>query len=508
MKKAKFTADRAYTIGEVDRRLFGSFAEHLGRTIYNGIFEPGHLLADEQGFRKDVIQYVKEANITVVRYPGGNFVSGYQWTDGIGPLEDRPKKLELAWSTIESNRIGIDEFADWCKKANVELMATVNLGTGLTREAGNMLEYCNFPAGTYWSDLRRKNGHINPHNIKLWCLGNEMDGEWQIGALPPLEYARKALETARIMKKIDRSVEIIACGSCCCETPTYPEWNRIVLENTYDDIDYLSLHRYYTYDQMHKLAYPTPDDHSDAPFFAVDLQEFLHTVISAADYVKTKNRSAKKINICFDEWNVISNTNPPAIEKEPWQDTTHGGVEIFNMLDALICGSLLCTFVKNADRVKISCQSLLVNTGGMFYTDIGGSIVKNTTFYPFADVARYAKGVSILDRIQDCGVVTNHHGVVPALQSATVYDEENGALNIFVVNFDSDDITLSMDLRSFDNITTKEHTVLKSGNLFDTNTFENPLNVKPQQGELPKGNNGCFETVLPKHSWNVLRFSC
>jgi len=180
MKQAKYILDKDYVIGEVDRRLFGTFVEHLGKVVYDGIYEPDHPLADGQGFRKDVVAAARDANISIARYPGGNFVSGYRWTDGIGPAAQRKRRLNLAWNMIESNAVGIDEFAGWAKKADVELMATVNLGTGTPQEAGEMVEYCNHPEGTYWSDLRRENGCAQPHQIKLWCLGNEMDGEWQV----------------------------------------------------------------------------------------------------------------------------------------------------------------------------------------------------------------------------------------------------------------------------------------------------------------------------------------
>lgn len=507
VKQATYILDKDYAIGEVDKRLFGSFVEHLGRTVYNGIYEPGHALSDEQGFRNDVIDCVKEANISLVRYPGGNFVSGYDWTDGIGPVEKRPKRLDLAWSAVETNRVGIDEFADWTRKAGVELMAAVNLGTGTPREAGNLIEYCNHPSGSSWSDLRRANGHEKPHGIRLWCLGNEMDGEWQIGALGPDDYAKKALETAKIMRMVDSRIELVACGSCCCETPTYPDWDRIVLERLYDKIDYLSLHRYYTYDAMKHLFYASSDDRTDIPHFSLDLQDFLHTVISAADLVKTKLKSKKVVNISFDEWNVISSTNPPANHPESWRETQDSGEEIFSMQDTLVYGGLLCTFLRNTDRVKIACQSLLVNTGGMFYTKKGGALVRNPVFYPFQQVATYARGVSLLDKMRGPSVTTHHYGVVPALQSAAVFNEADGALSIFIVSFDTEPVQLSLDLRSFGALRPIEHIVTRSDSLSDINSVESPRRVIPQTLKLGTGERGGVTALIPGSSWNVLRFS-
>ena len=233
MYKAKCVIDKDYSIGEIEPKLFGSFIEHLGRAVYTGIYEPGHKEADEQGFRRDVLKLVKELGASIVRYPGGNFVSGYNWTDGIGPQKDRPRRLDYAWLSVETNQIGIDEFVDWCKKADTQVMAAVNLGTGTPQDAGYMLEYCNYPSGTYWSDLRIKNGHKEPHNIKVWCLGNEMDGPWQTCGLSAQDYGKKALETAKIMKLVDPTIQIVACGSSTPLLPTYPEWDRIVLEHVY-----------------------------------------------------------------------------------------------------------------------------------------------------------------------------------------------------------------------------------------------------------------------------------
>jgi len=507
MNKAKYILDKDYVIGEVDKRLYGSFVEHLRRVVYNGLYEPGHPLADERGFRKDVIETVKQANISVVRYPGGNFVSGYHWTDGIGPISKRKRRLDLAWQTTETNQVGIDEFADWVKKANAEFMASVNLGTGTPQEAGEMVEYCNHPSGSYWSDLRREYGHADPFKIKLWCLGNEMDGEWQIGRMTPEDYAKKALETAKIMKWVDPSIELVACGSCCTEVPTYPDWDRIVLEHTYEKVDYISLHRYYSYDPAHHLFYPTIEDQSDIGYFPIDLQDFLHTVISAADYVKTKNHSSKTMNISFDEWNVVSSSNPVFFPIEPWQTSIDEGEEVFSMLDVLVYGGLLCTFVKNSDRVKIACQSLLLNTGGMFYTKKGGQLVRNSVYYPFQQVATYGQGVSLLDRVTCPMIKTNHRGEVPAMQTASVFNDQDGSLNVFIVNYDGeDDSELSMDFRSFANIRMVEHSIM-DGDLQSVNSFTEPDKVKPRNQKTNQVTNGVVNVIIPKSSWNMLRFS-
>ena len=286
--KAKMTLAREFKIGDIDRRIYGSFIEHLGRAVYGGIYEPGHPAADENGFRTDVLELVKKLNVPIVRYPGGNFVSGYNWEDGVGPVEKRPKKLDLAWGTTEPNTFGTNEFMEWCKKAGTECMMAVNLGTRGADEARNLVEYCNHKSGTYWSDLRIAHGVREPHNIKLWCLGNEMDGDWQIGHHTAYEYGRLANEAAKVMKWVDPSIEVVACGSSHTDMPTFGVWEREVLEQCYDNIDYISLHRYYD------------NESDDTPSFlakSMDMESFIHTVSSICDAVGGTKKSKKKIKL-------------------------------------------------------------------------------------------------------------------------------------------------------------------------------------------------------------------
>ena len=279
MKKASLILDRNYVVGPVDRRLFGSFIEHLGRAVYGGIYEPGHPEADEQGFRRDVLSLVKRLNVPVVRYPGGNFVSGFRWEDSVGPRENRPKRLDLAWMTTETNEVGIHEFADWAKKADTEIMYAVNLGTRGPDDARNVVEYLNHPSGSLYSDMRIKNGRRDPFGVKLFCLGNEMDGPWQMGAKTAEEYARTACEAAKLMKWVDPSIELVACGSSSSRMPTFGDWEYRVLSECYDHVDYVSLHRYYG----------NPDGNTE-DFLAstMDLDEFIKTVFSICDAVKGK----------------------------------------------------------------------------------------------------------------------------------------------------------------------------------------------------------------------------
>jgi alpha-L-arabinofuranosidase len=494
MYKAKCIIDKDYVIGDIDPKLFGSFIEHLGRAVYTGIYEPGHSSADEQGFRKDVMELVKDLNVSVVRYPGGNFVSGYKWTDGIGPREDRPRRLDYAWLSVETNEIGIDEFVDWCRKVDTQVMAAVNLGTGTPQDAGYMLEYCNHPSGTYWSDLRRKNGHNDPHNIKLWCLGNEMDGPWQTCHLSAEDYGKKALETAIIMKWIDPTVQLVASGSSTPWLPTYPEWDRVVLEHVYDNVDYISLHRYYEND----------GDIGDFLASFMDMNDFIHTVSSVADYVKAKNRSKKKLMLSFDEWNVWYQKKQTRF---PWEVAPPLLEDVYSLLDALVFGGLICTLLNNCDRVKMACLAQLVNVIAPIYTQANGKVIKQAIFYPFQQAALYGTGKS-LKTLMNCPTFeTKSYGSAPVLQSAATYDESNGSVTVFILNCDQkEEVELALDLRSFEGLTCVEH-IITDGPLLDAkNTFENPDAVKPRTMKLA-GNGESLNIILPRVSWNVLRFS-
>lgn len=493
MSKTKVYIEKNFRISNVDDKLFSSFIEHLGRAVYTGIYEPGHSTADEQGFRKDVVDLVKELGVTMVRYPGGNFLSGYDWTDGIGPKKDRPTRLDLAWKTIERNEIGIDEFVDWCKKANTQPMAAVNMGTGSPRDAGNMVEYCNFKGGTYWSDLRIKNGHKEPHGIKTWCIGNEMDGPWQICRMEAPEYGKKARETAKIMKWVDDSIELVLCGSSSSLMPSYPEWDRIVLEQAYDNVEYISMHRYYE-----NLG-------SDKDFLAsfLDMDNFIQAVKSTADYVKALKRSKKTMFISFDEWNIWYQKKHKNLD---WQEQPEILEDKYSLLDALVFGGLGITLLNNADRVKIACLAQLVNVIAPIFTQKGGKAIKQSTYYPFRDISLYGRGtvlkpVVIGEKVETC------YGDAQKLNVSVVHDEQKGELNLFCLNIDKEDAVLNLDLRSFGNVSMIEHICLDGPDLNMINSFDKEDAVSPRNLKTLKECGDNFDLSIPQRSWNVLRFS-
>lgn len=504
MKDAKIIYDRNFVKGQVDDRLYGSFVEHLGRCMYHGIYEPGHPAADQEGFRNDVKELVRELGVTGIRYPGGNFVSGYNWKDGVGPKEQRPVRKDMAWNVLETNEVGTDEFARFAAETGVEVYMAVNLGTGTPKEAAELVEYCNIESGTETSEWRRRNGTEHAHGFRVWCLGNEMDGEWQIQMLKAEEYARKAKEAAKMMKWMDPSVELIACGTCTNEIghQSFGDWDLKVLEECYDYIDYLSLHRYFNYHPEKQLFYPMSDDAGDIPFFFRDLRNFMDTIISACDFVKGKRRSEKTINISFDEWGVITDSGavPGGVQQEY-------GFASFSEIDAVIYGGILCTFLNYADRVKIACQSLLVNEGGMISTDPNGKAIRQSTYYVFQDVAKYGHGAALCGAGKFPVKLTSHHGEQETVVVACVYQEETGEVTVFAANCDmEEDAALTLDFRAFGPLRGIVHRELYHDDPYAKNTFDDEFTVVPEEKELQDCENGMAKVVLKRNSWNVLRY--
>ncbi|PMQ01779.1 MAG: alpha-N-arabinofuranosidase [Dictyoglomus sp. NZ13-RE01] len=497
MKKARVLFDREFVISHVDKRIYGSFIEHLGRAIYTGIYEPNHSTADEHGFRKDVIELVKDLNVPIIRYPGGNFVSGYNWEDGVGPKEQRPKKLELAWRSIEPNEVGINEFVLWSKKVNSEVMMAINLGTKGIDSARNLVEYCNFPGGTYYSDLRIKHGYKEPHKIRVWNLGNEMDGEWQIGHKLAHEYGRLARETAKVMKMVDDKIELVVCGSSSPFMSTFPEWERIVLEHTYDVVDYVSLHYYANY----------PGELESFLAKNLEMDNFIYTVVSTIDYVKALKRSNKKLNISFDEWNVWYHSHEKDKNVEPWQIAPPILEEDYNFADALLVGLMLITLLKHSDRVKIACLAQLVNVLAPITTVKGGIAYRQTIYYPFMHASKFGHGLALLPKIEspkyDCKNFTD----VPVLDVIGIYNEEEETINIFAVNRSTtDDLTVEFKFNGFEKLMLLDHIVYTAFDPFVGNTPQEPNKVTPfSQRENSKVDNNILESNLKKLSWNVIR---
>ena len=500
MKKANMIIDRAFLVSDVDDRIYGSFIEHLGRAVYDGIYQPGNPLSDEEGFRRDVIDLVRDLKVPIVRYPGGNFVSSFVWEDSVGPVSERPKRLELAWRSLETNAVGLNEFSRWAKKADTEVMMALNLGTRGIADACNLLEYCNHPSGTKYSDLRISHGVREPHNIKVWCLGNEMDGPWQLGHKTMEEYGRLAEETARAMKIIDPDIQLVSCGSSNLDMPTFPQWEATTLEHTYDYVDFVSMHNYY--------GNPSNDT---ADFLAVsdDMDTFIRSVISTCDFVKAKKRSKKNLNLSFDEWNVWFNSNEAdqdIMTNHPWQVAPPLLEDIYNFEDALVVGLLMITLLQHADRVKMACLAQLVNVIAPIMTEQGGGKAwRQTIYYPFMLTSRYGRG-TVLQPVTDSPVHdTATHTDVTDLAASVVWNREKDELTVFAVNRNVDeDLEVKLDVRSFEGYRLIEHVVLENEDKKAVNSAAGET-VFPRTTDRSRQDGGELISHLAPATWNMIR---
>lgn len=499
-KKAKIIIDKDFQISKIDKRIYGSFIEHLGRAVYDGIYQPGHPKSDENGFRKDVIDLVRELNVPIVRYPGGNFVSSFIWEDSVGPVEKRPRRLDLAWYSLEKNEVGLHEFSQWTKAAGSEMMMAVNLGTRGIADACNLLEYCNSKGGSKYADLRIAHGQREPYGIRTWCLGNELDGPWQIGHKTADEYGRIAAETAKALHIIDPAADFVVCGSSYREMPTFGIWEDTVLTHTYEYVDYLSLHQYYGNEC---------GDSNDFLAKCDDMDAFIREVVAICDYVKAKKRGKKDIMLSFDEWNVWYHSraqDDEITENTPWTIAPRMLEDIYNFEDALLVGEMIITLLKHSDRVKIACLAQLVNVIAPIMTDPeGGGAWKQTIFYPFMHASRYGRGSALMPVMKSDVHETAGHGEVTDLVAVAVYNEENDEVTIFAVNRNlEDDLVLTADIRSFEGYRLLEHIVLENSNLQAENGFAKET-VAPARSDHTSVDGGVVTSLLHKASWNVIR---
>lgn len=507
MPQARITIDRDFTIADVPRRLFGSFVEHMGRCVYTGIYEPGHPAADARGFRKDVLELVREMGPTVIRYPGGNFVSGYLWEDGVGPVSERPTRIDGAWHTIETNAFGLHEFVDWAKEADVEVMEAINLGTRGVEEARALVEYANHPGGTAWSDLRRKNGAADPFDIKLWCLGNELDGPWQIGHKTAHEYGRLAQESAKAMKLVDPSIELVAVGSSNRGMPTFGTWEHTVLTHAYDEVDYISMHAYY---QEHD---------GDAESFlaeAVEMDAFIEGVVATIDAVKAAGKHTKQVDISFDEWNVwyasgLDSEDQPHQVSKSWRTHPRLIEDTYSVTDAVVVGTFLNSLLRHGDRVRIANQAQLVNVIAPIRSEEGGAAWRQASFWPFARMSQLARGRILRLAVSSSQISTKRYGDVDAVDAAATYDEETGRVAVFVANRsleESNDLTIDLrglgDLR----VTNAETlTIPEAGDRHTANLETAPDAVRMVPLAAAEIVEGAVRATLPPLSWSVIELA-
>lgn len=498
MKQARIIVNKKFTKGRIDKRIYGSFVEHMGRVVYSGIYEPGHSLADEDGFRQDVIDKVKNMGVTCVRYPGGNYISAYDWKDTVGPVEERPRRLEIAWRAIETNEFGTNEFIKWIKKIGAEPIFALNLGTKGIENAISFVEYCNINSGTLYSDLRKNHGVDKPYDIKTWCLGNEMDGDWQIGHKTSEEYGRLAQETAKAIKQVDNSIKLVSCGSSKSTMDTFPNWEATTLEYTYNYVDYLALHQYYGGQEKGTPGFLAQ---------SLDMERYIKTVLGTCEYVKAKKRSTKDLYLSFDEWGVWATPDVEVAaqtEKEPWRIAPEISEQIYTMEDTLLFSSMLMNFLKYADRIKIACQSLLTNISAAIMTEKGGEVWVQPIYYPFAYTSKYGKGIVLYDIMEVPSYACKEFSEVPCIDSVIVYKDEDQEIVNFLVNRIEETVEISMKLENFREIEFIEHVILFCEDIKETN-FSDHNRIKPVTADdvVIEGQNVRFR--IAPYSWNMIR---
>jgi alpha-N-arabinofuranosidase len=503
---ARAIIDQRHIRADLDRRLLGAFLEHLGRAIYTGVYDPGNPLSNDQGFRTDVIDEIRQMGVPIIRYPGGNFVSGYHWLDGVGPKDQRPTVLERAWNSIETNQFGTNEFIDWCRLVGTEPLLGFNMGTADTEEAIAYVEYCNFDRGTKWSDLRRSHGYEDPHNVRYWCLGNEMDGPWQMGTMPAREYGRKARDIAQQIRVIDPSLELIACGSSSPNMPTYLEWDREVLEECYDQVNGISLHNYFG-----NTAPLTGNDTSRYLAMNLDMERQMLEIGAVCDYVQGLRKSPKRLWLSFDEWNVWYRARSGNAVNGQRQFAPSLLEEPYNLEDALLVGGFVNALLRQADRTRVACLAQIVNVIAPLTTSPTG-LLRQTIYYPYAWSLQYAHG-----RVLDLQVQSDTYEIragnlqadfarndlVPFVDVVITHDRERNEAAVFMLNRDLDgERELVLDWQ--DPVPTRVLAceTLTGPDLKARNTFDAPNRVIPEALDAPRaGRSMTFR--LPKASYTV-----
>jgi alpha-N-arabinofuranosidase len=495
------TLDPGFVIAPVPPRMFGALVEHMGRCVYGGVFEPGHPKADADGLRQDVLDLTRELGVTMARYPGGNFVSSFDWEDSVGPVDERPTRLELAWRQLEPNTFGLNEFMRWAAVAGVEPMMVANLGTRGVADACNLIEYTNFPGGTKYSDLRIKHGVRDPYDIKVWCLGNEQDGPWQIAQKSADEYGLAAAETAKAIKRIDPTVEVVSCASAWRHLPTMGSWQAAVLEHAYDYVDHVSLHAYFE---------PIEGDRAGYLASGLVLESLIDGAVATADYVGAKRRSKKKLGVAFDEYNLWYESRFNIDDRFSdrnleWKFAPRLIEDTYTAQDAVAFGGLLMSLLRRSDRVTMACLSELVNVIAPIRSEPGSAAWRQTTFHPFALLARHARGDVLRTEPRTATLDSPTYGDVAAVDVLATREPETGATAVFAVNRGAEPAQLRVNLRALPEMRVVEHVELGGPSPDAVNTENDPDAVVPVASDDHTIEDELLRAPLPPASWTMLR---
>ncbi len=495
MTASQIYIDTNRVISAISPLLFSGFAEHMGRCIYEGIYDPASPHADENGLRKDVLAALRELNFRAMRYPGGNFLSGYRWEDGVGPRDQRPRRRDLAWQSIETNQFGTNEFMAFCKEIDTQPMMAVNMGTGTIQDAANLVEYCNAPVGTKYADLRAAHGYPEPYNVEYWCIGNEMDGPWQIGHLDAVEYGKKAREAAKMMRWHDPSIQLVLCGSSNSQMPTYPEWDRVALELCWDRVDYHSLHYY---------AGNREDDTASYLALSAEFENFVDTLAGVLRYVKAKNRSRHDVYLTWDEWNVWYKATKPEDLHGNWEEAPHLIEEVYNLEDALVAAQWMNVFLRKSDVLKIACLAQIVNVIAPILTT-RDQMLKQSIYYPFMLFSRLASGNALDVAVNAPMYGTRQFGDMPVLDVSASHNAETGTNAVFIVNrSQTESIPVDLHWQALRPSSIKSAYQLAGTDPKAANSFDNPNQVIAAPITAPEVKDCGTSLLLPPLSFTTL----
>jgi alpha-N-arabinofuranosidase len=486
-QNAKIKIDISREIGDIDPKIYGVFMEPIHfsgkmmglpdtvsfNTLYGNLYDPSSKLADENGFRKDYVEAMKELKVTNMRWPGGNYVSGYNWQDGIGPKDKRPVRINLAWGDLDNNHVGIDEWIALNKAIGSENIVCVNLGLGNITDACNWLEYCNYKKGTWFSDLRAKNGHPDSYNLKIWDLGNEVDGTpWELGHKTAEDYVKIGREAAKAMKSVDNTIKLVASGSSYYESSgQWVEWNRKVLSGLGDLIDYISIHRYWE---------NSPDYYNYMGQSALDFEEKINVTASEIEVARVMNNFKNPISISVDEWGIMSR----------------------DLLSALPIAQCFNSFIRHADIVKMSNFTMLTSLLG---SDKEKGTFRTPLFYIFKTFSNNCRGKSV-DTYVECDTFnTDLYKGIPYLDVTTVYSKETANVIINVVNRHKDKPITADIISESGEFTDKAEATLVAGNtLNDAFTYDKQSQYIPVTKVINTDKNR-ISYSFPAHSFTQIK---
>jgi alpha-N-arabinofuranosidase len=480
--RVKIDIDR--TIGEIHPHVFGNFAEHLGRMIYGGLFDPGSPLADADGFRRDVLEAAKTLGVTILRWPGGNFASGYNWKDGVGPKESRPVRAELAWNALESNRFGTDEFLRYAERLGAEPYICINLGLGSIDDARHWVEYTNESRRTYWADQRRKNGREQPWKVKYWALGNEIDGPWQLGHKNAEDYAKMALEAAKAMRAVDREIRLVASGSSNYGAD-WIGWNRTVLQTLRNAVDYIAIHTY---------IQNRDNDFERYMAWSQTIDHYIETTAALIRQVQARE-NPRPIYIAYDEWNVWYRTGV----REQLE-------EIYNFEDALAMGLFFISFFRHADVVKMANLAQMVNVIAPIMTSKDGMFLQ-PTYFPIVEYSKQRGNLALDVWVSAPTYRVGNRAPLPYLDVSASYDKAGSAVYLNVLNRSKDrDLSARIENQESGLATEIDVWELNHPDLKATHTFGDDKKVRPVTRKVTVTlDGGGFGYTFPAHSLTILR---